>query len=209
MFAKAPRAGFVKTRLTAAISGEDAAEFHRNCVLEVWDKLRRACDAKVFLYSDIADAAWRELAGAEKFRLQRGADLGRKMLCCLDELLGAGYRDALIVGSDSPTLPVGYIDDAVRALETSDVVLGPSEDGGYYLIGARRTKQSMFAGVSWSDEQTRARTIRAVEAAGLDITEVGEWYDVDQPADLERLRLDPALSPRLRKWFEDSAARLQ
>lgn len=206
LFAKAPRPGHAKTRLTARLSAAEAAEFHRLCTLEAWGKLQRIAAADAFLYCDLPGADFGLPAASGRARLQRGADLGEKLRRCLDELLAQGYRKALIVGSDSPTLPAAHIEAADGALDRADVVLGPSADGGFYLIGARKTDARMFAGVAWSRAETRAQTIRALRAAALGVALTGAWYDVDEPADLDRLRADPHLPPSLRRWF---AARLQ
>ncbi len=191
----------MKTRLTARLSAEDAAEFHRLCALEAWGKLQRIAAADAFLYCDVRGADFGRSAAIERMRLQRGADLGEKLRLCLDELLAQGYRKALIVGSDSPTVPAANIEAAVEELDRCDVVLGPCADGGFYLIGARRTDARMFDGVAWSDGETRAQTVRALHDAALSVAQAGEWYDVDEPADLDRLRSDPHLPPALRRWF--------
>ena len=209
LFAKAPRPGYVKTRLTACISAADAAEFHRLCTLEAWLKLRRIAAADSFLYCDVRGADFGRRAAAARPRLQRGADLGEKLRRCLDELLAEGYRKALIVGSDSPTVPTANIAALIAKLDRADVVLGPCEDGGFYLIGARKTDARMFDGVAWSSGETRAQTVRALCAAGFSVAQAGEWYDVDEPADLDRLRSDPALPPVLRRWFASRPPRLQ
>ena len=126
---------------------------------------------------------------------------------CLDDLLAAGYRHALIVGSDAPTFPVSMIDEAVAALGTADVVLGPSDDGGFALVGAACTEPGMFDDVAWSTSETRGQCILALESAGLVVTVTrARAYDVDTPSDLERLRADPALPCRLRRWFDRRAA---
>ncbi len=156
--------------------------------------------SEAFLYCDIHDEKLERIAPGW-FRLQRGGDLGEKLRHCLEELLSEGFRRAIVMGSDSPTLPIERIGDANSALVSADVVLGPSEDGGFYLIGARATDPRMLDGVTWSDDETRAQTVQAVKAVGLSVAELAEWYDVDEPSDLDRLALDPSLSDRLRRWF--------
>lgn len=209
LFAKAPRPGRVKTRLAARLSAEDAAEFHRLCALETWSRLQRVAGADAFLYCDRRGADFGLPQADRRTRLQRGADLGEKMRRCLDELLAQSYRKALIVGSDSPTLPPAHIEAAAAALDRADVVLGPSADGGFYLIGARKTDPRMFDGVTWSRAETRAQTMRALRAAGLGAALAQAWYDVDEPDDLDRLQAAPLLPPRLREWFAARRPRLQ
>jgi len=209
LFAKSPRAGFVKTRLTARTSAQEAAEFHRLCLIEAWNKLSSVAAAELFLYCDIHDPKMERMAAKDRFRLQSGADLGEKMRHCLEELLAERHGKVLIVGSDSPTLPIEHITSAIEALEIADVVLGPCEDGGFYLIGARKADSRMFDAITWSDGETRAQTVQAVKAVGLSVAEVDEWYDVDEPGDLDRLEADPSLPSSLQRWFAARSARLQ
>ncbi len=208
MFAKAPRAGTVKTRLIGALSPEDSARFHGVCALSTWDRLSEIRAVDRYLYCDRPWHPFQAAAGTDRFRLQRGADLGERMRECLDDLLAQGYARALIVGSDAPTIPAAQIREAIAALGPADVVLGPSEDGGFTLIGAVRTVPAMFSGVAWSEVDTRECCLRALRAAGLRAAPTQtRGYDVDTPADLERLRLDPAIPERLRRWLDKAPAR--
>ncbi len=203
LFAKAPRPGGVKTRLAGALGAEGAAEFHRLCVQAVWRRLV-AGPFETLLYCDQPCAELESLAGPDRFRLQQGEDLGERMRRCFDQLLAGGSRQGLIVGSDAPTLSIAQITQAVEALAHVDVVLGPAADGGFALIGARRTAPHMFQGVTWSSEATLVETLAAVRAARLSARETdARFYDVDRPADLERLRRDPAAPTALRDWIED------
>lgn len=202
MFAKAPRAGRVKTRLADAFTPEQAAAFHLECVRATWRRLRGLPGIEPFLYSDLR---WPELvgmAGPDRFRLQSGGDLGSRMRSCLDDLHRWGYRRAAIVGSDAPTLPLSQVREAIAGLGRAEVVLGPAADGGFTLIAARRTAPAMFAGVKWSRGDTLACCSRAIEAAGLSVaTTRTVAFDVDTPEDLERLRSDPQLPEGLRRWL--------
>lgn len=113
------------------------------------------------------------------------------MLEALRIALGEGRPVAAIVGSDAPTLPARYVELLLRS--TADVSLGPSEDGGYYAIAARRVHPEMFRNVEWSTGATLAQTAAAVRDCGLSV-ETGEpWFDIDTAADLERLRGEPDL----------------
>lgn len=202
LFAKAPRVGMVKTRLARDLSPEAATEFHRHSTLAMWERLASWTEFDAFLYCDVQWAEFDALAGRGRFRLQRGNDLGERMRLCLEELLADGYGKALIVGSDAPTLPSAQLDQAVAALDSVDVVLGPSDDGGFTLIGAKRVAASMFRGVAWSLPRTRKACLDSVEAAGLRVVETqAHGYDVDTLADLRRLARDAAASPSLRAWL--------
>lgn len=207
MFAKAPLAGRAKTRLASALGAERAAEFHSECVHAVWERIAAAPRVHAYLYCDGFWDDFERLAGKRRFRRQRGTDLGERMRNCLDELLASGYRKALIIGSDAPTLPDAQVHEALEALDAADLVLGPSADGGFTLIGATRTDPAMFRGVTWSRADTRDACLRAMRLAGLAAVEAPtSAYDVDVAADLDRLSRDPALQPRLRRWLAGRTA---
>ena len=204
LFAKAAIPGRVKTRLTRRYSPEQAAAFHAACVRDVWARLTERFPGRVWLFSDRDWPEWRELAGGDRFRLQKGADLGERMRLCFEDLRADGAGRMAIIGSDSPTLPLGLAEKSLAALRTEqDASLIPTEDGGYCLIGCRRPDPAMFEGVSWSTEATLAQTHAALERAGYGVTLVGLWRDVDEPEDVERLRDEPELGQNLRQFFEE------
>lgn len=202
LFAKAPRAGRVKTRLARDLPPQAVVEFHRLCTLAMWDRLASPPAGDVFFYCDVRWAEFETLAGRGRFRLQRGEDLGERMRLCLEELLADGYGKVLIVGSDAPTMPFAQVDEAVAALDSQDLVLGPSEDGGFTLIGATRVTAAMFRGVTWSRADTRKACLAAAEAAGLKVAETHTTgYDVDTLSDFRRLARDTRLPTALDTWL--------
>ena len=125
---------------------------------------------------------------------QRGTDLGDRERGVFEDLFRDGFSPVVMVGSDLPTLPAQRVVDALDRLRASDrVVLGPANDGGYYLIGlAARTGVAavpdLFTGIRWSTEWARADTVRAADRCGLTVDLLGDWYDVDDAASLTRLR---------------------
>ncbi len=208
LFAKAARPGRVKTRLGPVLAPPAAAEFHGLCAVSLWRRFAADPRFDAYLYCDIGWAPFEAVAGPARFRLQRGLDLGARMLNCLRDLLAAGHRKALIVGSDAPTLPDAQVEEVLSSLDGRDVVLGPSRDGGFTLIGAARTSPAMFDGVAWSRADTLEATLRAIAGAGLGAAVTATpAYDVDTPADLERLAADPDLPRALGAWFRRRAGR--
>lgn len=120
---------------------------------------------------------------------QRGADLGERLQHCFAELFALGFASVVAIGADSPTLPGENVYDAFEALVEEDaVVLGPTDDGGYYLIGMRQMYDGLFQGIPWSSAEVLNTTIKRAEAAEVDVLLLPEWYDVDTPAALERLQ---------------------
>jgi rSAM/selenodomain-associated transferase 1 len=130
---------------------------------------------------------------------QRGASLGDRERGVFEDLFGRGFSPVVLVGSDLPTLPATRVEEAVTRLQIDQdrVVLGPSEDGGYYLIGLTRSTSGavvpdLFSQVRWSTEWTYADTVAAAERCGLAVEALAPWYDIDDATRLERLRKDLA-----------------
>src|SRR5262249_35824828 len=154
IFAKVPIAGQVKTRLCPPLSETQAAELAR-CFLT--DTVTRVCtllDTQVYLAFTPANSepVFRSLLPFPVCYLpQRGDSLGERELNVFIDLLGDGFTDIVIIGSDIPTLPIAHLQEAFTLLANpqNDVVLGPSSDGGYYLLGARTVHQELFENITW------------------------------------------------------------
>jgi rSAM/selenodomain-associated transferase 1 len=208
LFAKAPLPGRVKTRLSPLLSPEQAAEFHWACVCDTWEKIEQVPVQSRYFYSDNAWTNGHVPASPEQRALQRGADLGDRMLSCFQELHARGHRRVLIIGSDSPTLPLAYIEQGLDALERADAVIGPSEDGGYYAIGCRESYPQMFSGVPWSAGDTLQKTEAGLRALGLRVHLLPAWYDVDTANDLRRLGMEASLPPHVGRWMAEHGSLL-
>jgi uncharacterized protein len=208
LFAKAPLPGRVKTRLSPPLTPEQAAEFHWACVCDTWEKIQQVSAASRYFYSDNTWAEREEPALPEQRALQQGADLGDRMYNCFQDLLSSGHSRALIVGSDSPTLPLEYIKQGLEALDHADAVIGPSEDGGYYAIGCRQPYPDMFAGVPWSSGDTLRKTEDRLHSLGMRTHHLPAWYDVDTINDLQRLAGESSLPPHVGRWIADHGSLL-
>lgn len=194
VFAKAPRPGRVKTRL--GLDGETAATLHEAFVCDAIELAIEADMGPVELHTDVETDAWRQFPVTR--RLQADGGLGTRMLAAIS----AGAGPVMILGSDAPSLPLEHL-RGLRAV-AGDVVLGPSEDGGYWAILARRWDARMFDGVAWSTGKTREQTIAALRSCGLTVGLGAEWFDVDEPADLWRLRSE-RLRPATRAALQRAA----
>lgn len=204
LFAKAPIPGSVKTRLQPHLTAKQAAALHFAFVQDTWASLSSIESASLYLYSDQEWPGFRKLAGPGRVGLQRGADLGEKMLHCFEDLSQQGHHGMLIVGSDSPTLPPDYLRAGLKLLGDVDAVLGPSEDGGYYAVGCRSAKAGMFKEVSWSTASTLTETERAFERAGLTSERLPAWYDIDTIENLRRLVSESDLPEHGRRWLHQN-----
>jgi uncharacterized protein len=199
VIAKQPVAGRVKTRLGALFSPETKAEFYHCLILDTLALAERVrgVDRVVLFAPNGAEAYFRRLAPGFQHHPQRGADLGARLFHGLEDYLQRGYTRVVIVDSDSPTLPVACLERAFALLEESDVVLGPCDDGGYYLVGAKAAHAELFLGIEMSTPRVFAETAARAEAAGLKLAVLPKWYDIDSAADVQRLRAELACDGRL------------
>jgi rSAM/selenodomain-associated transferase 1 len=191
IMAKAPRAGEVKTRLCPPLSPAEAATLYRCFLLDKVAQVRGVggVSTAIAFTPDTDRNVFEELAPGVQLVAQRGDDLGGRLLNGLDELLRDGYAAALAIDSDTPTLPTEFLRQAVELVVKPeiDLVLGPSDDGGYYLIGMRRVWPFLFDGMPWSTAGVLSETIRRAEAHELRVACLPSWFDVDTPEDLDRL----------------------
>jgi uncharacterized protein len=193
--AKAPVAGAVKTRLQPHLSAE-AASALAECFLEDTVNKARTIENQLLIVA-YSPAGGREYF-AERFKdqkiiltEQRGGDLGERMFSAFEFAFAQNLEaEVVMLGTDSPTAPADFIEQAFEFLETnSDAVLGPTEDGGFYLIGLRKpADRRIFENVRWSSPKTFAQARENIMNLNWHLRETPGWYDVDEPRDLERLR---------------------
>ena len=213
IMAKAPLPGQVKTRLCPPLSPDAAAGLYRCFLLDKIQQVRALERARPVIAYAPEDAGQIFGAMAPDLELlpQRGADLGVRLTGILERLLGAGHDGAVAIDSDTPTLPVRLLQQAVDRLADDpqlDVVLGPTEDGGYYLIGLKAPQPVLFTDMPWSTADVLPETVRRAEGRRLRLAQLSPWYDVDTSEDLERLRAELARSearvaPHTRRFFQN------
>jgi hypothetical protein len=194
ILARAPEKGRVKTRLQNVYSQDQCLSIYTAMLrdaLENVSGLRGAFHRlSVYWASDAVPSPPPDLA--REFPLiehftQRGDDLGARMFHCMADEFERGSDRVVLIGCDCPHLPEGRLLKAAEMLESADVVLGPSEDGGYYLIGATRLIREPFEGIQWSTPDVLRRTLEILEALKLKVAMLPLSYDLDRPEDLERL----------------------
>ncbi len=189
--AKVPRPGRVKTRME--LPGEVASQLYSEflqAVLTLVDGVDLVMDRWLAIALGPEDAqadAEALLPRGWRLLIQRGAELGERMQAAAAD---AGAERVVILGSDAPTMPGDRIVEAFRALDSAPAVFGPTDDGGYYLVGLRGAQPALFAGIPWSTAEVMAETRKAAARAGLAIAELSPWYDVDRREDLERAVAD-------------------
>ncbi len=194
MLVRHPRLGEVKTRIGASLGDQAALDLHVRLARHTLNAMLalRACrEATVEVRTDASFVhATREVFGrGPHYRYQGEGDLGDRIRLALAEAFRRGEDRVIVVGSDCPRLGAGHLRAALAGLETSDVVIGPAADGGYYLIGARRQAANrvlaaLFAQMPWGTSDVFTETVHRAQAAGLGIVELETLPDVDLPEDL-------------------------
>lgn len=190
VLAKAPMAGFAKTRLIPVLGRRGAARLQRAFILRTLRTATAAHLGAVTLWCapDANHRFFRALRRAKAVPClsQHGDDVGERMHAA--SVVHCASGPVLIVGTDCPALTPTYLRRAARALlDGNDAVFGPAEDGGYVLVGLRRPQSRLFSAISWSTSSVMSETRSRAAAQGLTVVELETLWDVDEPADLARL----------------------
>jgi uncharacterized protein len=192
---KAPQAGQVKTRLVPPLTPEEAAElnkcFLRDTTAAISNSTAQNDAGGVAVYTPIgSELAYSELLPAD-FNLlpQRGNRFGERLCLAMEDLFKCGFESVCLIDSDSPTVPSANFAQAVKLLGSPEdrIVLGPCDDGGYYLIGIKKLHRELFEEIDWSTERVLDQTKRRAAEIGLEVKLLPRAYDVDDDASLRRL----------------------
>ncbi len=191
VFLKYPEAGRVKTRLSVDIGDLHSVGIYRCFVLDLLSTIKRLeRDLVLCIAPDSSIDRFNEWLGSNyAYVFQQGDDLGQRMKNSFDDIFSKGYERAVLIGSDIPDLPLDIIHEAFGALSERDSVIGPAEDGGYYLIGFRRDAivGEVFEGIRWSAHTVFNETVSILKRLGVSLHTLPEWYDVDTLGDLFNL----------------------
>lgn len=184
IFTRPPRPGWTKTRLIPALGAEQAARVAEALLADAIDAARGVPNATVVISAtepfpppDPSLALW----------VQPQGDLGIRLEATLQLALSQSAQ-ALAVGADTPGMTSARLQRALRLLQSRDAVLGPAQDGGYYLVGLRRCPGGLFEGIRWSTRAARSDTIRRFKRFGISYNMAPPWFDLDTPEDLARAR---------------------
>ena len=201
---KAPQAGQVKTRLVPPLTPEEAAELNKCflrdtaaaissacCRRPVGDERETAHASAIAVYTPVgAESAYTDiLPGDFSLLPQRGDKFGERLYFAVEDLFKCGFASVCLIDSDSPTVPAENFAQAVELLSAREdrVVLGPSDDGGYYLIGVKKLHRHLFEQIDWSTERVLNQTIQRATEIGMEVKLLPTGYDVDEDASLRRL----------------------
>ncbi len=210
VMAKKPRIGYTKTRLVPPFTFEQAAQLYEALLLDTLDLVSRITDVQLTVAitpGGALDYFERITAPGTLLISVDGADIGECLIQATGDLLSSGFKKVIALNADGPSLPVEYLHQAIRSLEQSDVVLGPGEDGGYYLVGLKKPAPQLFQEINWSTSQVLEQTLTRAKTLNLKVSMTPPWYDVDTGKEAVRLATDLDLLPsnllvHTRRFFE-------
>jgi rSAM/selenodomain-associated transferase 1 len=192
---KVPRAGKVKTRLTPPLTSAEAAAlnscFLRDTTEAISTVSRKGAAVGIAVYTPVGEEeSYRGILPDEfQLVLQHGDDLGDRLISAMEDLLALGFESVCLIDSDSPTVPLQIYEQAARRLARAGdrIVLGPSDDGGYYLIGLNKPHGDVFRQIDWSTRNVFSQTLERAAGMGVEVEALPAWYDVDDRVTLSRL----------------------
>jgi rSAM/selenodomain-associated transferase 1 len=186
LFAKEPVAGRVKTRLSPALTAEQACRLYQTSLCETASRLLAEDLPLVLCYDGRREWFAENFSGLPLLE-QSGDGLGERMSNAVQELFRHCEGPVLLVGSDSPDLPISILEQLLQSLCKAQVATIPCRDGGYVAVGLRRPTTELFAGIPWSTSGVLQATRQACQRLGLSYVETEEWYDLDEIDDLRQL----------------------
>ncbi|MBU0678311.1 MAG: TIGR04282 family arsenosugar biosynthesis glycosyltransferase [Verrucomicrobia bacterium] len=188
VFCKYPADGEVKTRLAESIGDAATNRLYRamvNRTLDICGQLQHPADTLVFCAPNAKDEAYVEWLGADhRYRRQSGQDLGERMLNAFERTRDEGYTATVLVGTDCPALTPALIEQAFCELDLHEIVLGPSHDGGYYLIGEVSPHPGLMSGIAWSTDEVLSQTLQKLQEAGTSYAMLEPLQDLDNMENL-------------------------
>lgn len=192
LFVKYPQAGAVKTRLGEQIGADEAAGLYKCFAADLIGTVSSNSSLTICYDPSVSEKEFIDWLGVQHSYIpQSGSDLGARMKNAFEQVFDTGLKEAVLIGSDAPDLPIDLIDRAFSAFETYDAVIGPSSDGGYYLIGFSRQRflPEIFDGISWSTETVFQDTMKIFDQNDNKVRTLPLWYDIDTVKDLKALIL--------------------
>lgn len=188
-----PEAGKVKTRLIETLGEHGSANLHQRMAEHTMSTLKplhdiETADLFVFFNGGSIEQMQQWLGTTFEYLPQQGNNLGAKMANAFAHIFRSGYNRGLILGTDCPDIEGATVVDALKYLRSADLVIGPAEDGGYYLLGLNQTQPQMFEGIEWGTEKVLAQTAERAEQKNLSIEYLHALRDIDTPTDLEFIK---------------------
>ncbi len=184
IFAKPPVLGYVKTRLAQAIGNENALKFYQRMLEQTWKIAQESTISTTVFFSKQSEYVSNFKLFPVEF--QSAGDLGKKMAEAFTTIFAKGYREVILIGADCPDNTTENILNAFELLQKNDTVIGPSEDGGYYLIGMKKMYSEIFDNKVWSTSTVCQEAIQELEKINLSIGTAATLNDIDTWEDLKK-----------------------
>jgi rSAM/selenodomain-associated transferase 1 len=184
VFVRPPELGKVKTRLAATVGEQRALAIYERLLDHTRSVCRQAAAGKYIFYAGEVPLQDPWISIANQRLPQANGDLGARMEAAFETAFTSGCQKVVIIGSDCPLLEAGHLEEALSTLNDKDVVIGPSTDGGYYLLGMKRLHTALFRNRSWSTSTVFAEAMETIEALGLSVHVLEALTDVDEEKDL-------------------------
>lgn len=203
VFVREPKAGKVKTRLQGYLSPEMCVKLYKAFLKDTLELARAIkCFDKVLAYESYAqEPRYLKTIGRDfLFYRQEGKNLGEKMYHAFRFAKRNKCDKTIIIGSDSPNLPARYIKEAYHRLDKNDIILGPAQDGGYYLVGLKKPCKGIFKVVKWGSKTVFEDTVKNARRIGKKAAILKKWYDVDDSIGLVRLKSDLKKEEKVAQW---------
>ncbi len=196
IMAKQPRIGYTKTRLCPPFTPQQASEFYEALLLDTFTLASSLTGVRLAVAITPAGSRdyFEQITPPDTLLIPvDGADIGECLVQAMGHLFSIGYNHVIALNSDGPSLPRNYLLQAFNSLNDNDVVLGPGEDGGYYLIGLRKPCPVIFQQIDWSTSLVHSQTLARAETLSLHVALTPSWYDVDTAQEAVRLASELAL----------------
>ncbi len=193
-------AGTIKTRLVPPLTNAEATGLYSAFLSDIFNTLACLKNVDIHIFftpsGDGVDTSTltKLVPSNAVLTPQKGTDLGERMKNAFSLLFSKRYARVAVIGSDSPDIPLKFIEKAFEELDLDQgsLILGPATDGGYYLIAMGRLHPAVFDGVKWSTPQVLSQTLERAKSAEIKVHLLKQWYDIDIPEDLEKLRNNKA-----------------
>lgn len=190
VFQKNPVLGKVKTRLAATLGEKQALKIYLQLLQHTYFMINQLQNIDTFIYfsDELEPGMDNSFLSNVQFRVQNGFDLGSRMKHAFSQVLCEGYEKALIIGTDCPGITTAIIYEAFRKLNLTDVVFGPAEDGGYYLLGMKKNDSNLFDKMTWSNQHVLSESIKRLNLDHKTFTLLEILSDIDNEADWEKCK---------------------
>ena len=194
IIAKYPQPGLVKTRMVPSLTDDQAAKLHRLCLQSVCERVSANKNTKpilVFTPDDQLESFQHFVSDhVDDYWPQGGGDLGERLIRAINQAFSQNAERVILLGADSPTLPIEIMHQTIEKLTHHEVVIGPCDDGGYYLLAMTRPQPELFRDIDWGSNKVADQTKERAAHVAIDLYELASWYDIDRYDDLVRAQGD-------------------